>query len=348
MFLTCDRPARRRLGNSFDKACRRRLFLEDLEQRRLLATLTVMGTADNDAISAYVQGDQLTVNVNGATFSVPNSSIDNIRVLGLAGNDTIKIDLGVSQTTELDGGDGNDRIAAGKGPSKIYGGAGSDVLQGGPSSDIIFGGAGDDSLGGGDGDDYLIGGSGNDKLAGEAGNDWLFGDATNSLPANVVDPVQYALAYADVNYGSDGLSGGAGDDILLAGNGNDRASGDDGNDVVVGGVGDDGLAGGTGNDLILGDTLFRLKTADVDAIDAVRRVQAAAEPLLAADASLAAVDPAVIRTFNDVIDAGDGNDAVLGQWGNDQILAGLGADFANGGDGNDSIAGGGDNDALYG
>ena len=69
-------------------------------------------------------------------------------------------------------------------------------------------------------------------------------------------------AYADVNFGNDSLSGGVGDDMLLAGNGNDRAGGDDGNDAVVGGVGDDGLGGGTGHDIILGDTLFRLATAD--------------------------------------------------------------------------------------
>ena len=107
------------------------MFLEQLEERRVLATLTVTGTAGNDAISAWVAGDQLTFNVNGATFSVPSGSFDHIRVLGLAGNDSIKIDVSVLQTTELDGGDGNDRMAAGSGASLMYGGIGNDTLQGG-------------------------------------------------------------------------------------------------------------------------------------------------------------------------------------------------------------------------
>ena len=262
MYLSSDRAARRRSRKSSRSLYRRALFLENLEARRVLATLTVAGTAGNDMISALVDGDQLVVNVNGATFSVPNASIDHIRVLGLAGNDSIKIDLSVSQSTDLTGGDGNDRIAAGKGPSLMHGGNGNDALQGGPSGDVMFGGLGDDSLTGGDGGDYLIGGGGHDKLAGEMGNDWLFGDATNALPANVVDPVQYALTYADVGLGNDSMSGGVGDDILLAGNGNDRAGGDDGHDVVVGGVGDDSLGGGSGHDIILGDTLFRLADAE--------------------------------------------------------------------------------------
>ena len=33
--------------------------------------------------------------------------------------------------------------------------------------------------------------------------------------------------------------------------------------------------------------------------------------------SLTPADPTLARTFNDVIEAGEGNDAVLGQFGND-------------------------------
>ena len=267
-----------------DRRARRRLFLEPLESRQLLATLTVTGTAAADVIQIFRVDDLLTVDVNGATFSVPYGSIDHIVVRGEAGDDVIKVDASVEQTAELSGGEGNDRISAGSGASVLLGGNGNDGLTGGSAGDVIFGGVGDDSLAGGRGDDYLIGGSGHDKLAGEGGNDWLFGDATNTLPPNVIDPVQYALAYADVNFGNDSLSGGEGHDILLAGNGNDRAGGDEGNDVVIGGVGDDGLGGGVGEDIILGDTLFRLQNAEPDAIDAVRRVNAAAEPLFAADA----------------------------------------------------------------
>ena len=162
----------------------------------------------------------------------------------------------------------------------MHGGNGNDTLQGGPSGDVMFGGLGDDSLAGGEGDDYLIGGGGQRQAGGRSGQRLAVWRRDECLPANVVDPVQYALTYADVNLGNDSLSGGAGDDILLAGNGNDRAGGDDGNDVVVGGVGDDSLGGGSGHDIILGDTLFRLADADPDAAAAIRRVNAAAEPIL--------------------------------------------------------------------
>jgi Ca2+-binding RTX toxin-like protein len=325
----------------------RGLFHERLEDRRVLATLTVTGTAGNDSISAWVAGDQLNVNVNGAVFSVPSSAFDHIKVLGVAGDDRIKMDTTVTQVAELDGGDGNDSLAAGGATAIMHGGNGDDTLLGGRHSDVLFGGAGNDSIAGGGSDDYLIGGAGNDKLAGGDGNDWLFGDATNAWPANVVDPVQYAIHYADINFGVDSLSGGAGHDILLAGNGNDRAGGDDGNDVVVGGVGNDSLGGGAGHDIILGDTLFRLANADRDAADSIRRVNAAAEPILTVDA-VAATDPTVLRTFNDVIEAGDGDDVVLGQLGNDSIGGGGGADYLNGGAGNDSLNGGNDNDHLSG
>src|SRR6185295_18257414 len=97
--------------------------------RSLLATLTVTGTANSDAISAWVAGDLLNVNVNGATFSVPSSVFDRIRVLGVGGDDRIKLDTTVTQAAELDGGEGNDALTAGGGPAVLLGGNGNDTLQ---------------------------------------------------------------------------------------------------------------------------------------------------------------------------------------------------------------------------
>ena len=166
MFNHHDRGARRFNGISRREFLGRNLRLERLEERSLLATLTVTGTAGNDAISAWVSGSDLNVNVNGATFTVPSSAFDRIRVLGVGGDDRIKLDSTVLQAAELDGGEGKDSLTAGGGPAILLGGNGNDVLQGGGLGDILLGGAGDDSLAGGDGDDYLVGGSGNDKIAG--------------------------------------------------------------------------------------------------------------------------------------------------------------------------------------
>src|SRR5262245_19718717 len=113
MFWHHARTARTSRSFAHRGTIARRLFLEGLENRRLLATLTVTGTAGNDAISAWVAGDLLNVNVNGATFSVPNSAFDRIRILGVGGDDRIKLDTTVMQVADLDGGDGNDSITAG-------------------------------------------------------------------------------------------------------------------------------------------------------------------------------------------------------------------------------------------
>src|SRR5207237_3604126 len=60
--------------------------------------------------------------------------------------------------TILDGGDGNDYLAAGTGSAILKGGSGNDTLVGGASRDFIIGGDGKDTLTGNGGDDLLIGG----------------------------------------------------------------------------------------------------------------------------------------------------------------------------------------------
>src|SRR5262245_6789306 len=328
-------------------ARRRALFLEGLEGRELLAALTVTGTPYDDVILASVSGDLLTVSVNGATFSVPSSAFDRINVFGGAGNDSVRIDASVPQATELHGQDGNDRLAAGGGPSTMFGDAGDDSLTGGIYGDVLFGGTGNDSLASGRGDDYLIGGNGNDKLIGEAGNDWLFGDATNTLPANAVDPVQYALNYMDVGTGQDALEGGDGHDYLFAGNGNDRAGGGAGTDLIIGGVGDDGLGGGGGDDLILGDTLSTNPPGDAEIARAAAKVGGDAA-LIVTSARRLAPTPIPLPTYNDTIVGGEGDDTLLGQLGSDVMNGNAGDDLLLGGDGRDHLLGDLGDDMLLG
>jgi len=325
----------------------RRLFLEGLEGRRLLATLTVTGTADNDTILASVAGGLLTINVNGAAFSVPSSAFDRINVFGGAGHDSIRIDASVPQFTELHGQEGNDRISAGSGPSLMFGEAGDDSLTGGSAGDVLFGGLGSDSLAGGRGDDYLIGGSGDDKLLGEAGHDWLFGDGTNTLPANAVDPVQYALDYMDVGLGNDAMEGGDGNDYLFGGNGNDRVGGGAGSDFIVGGVGSDGLGGGGGDDVILGDTLSTNPPGDPEIARALEKVSGDAATILTSNRRLSPV-PIPLPTYDDTIVGGEGDDTLLGQLGADSMNGNTGDDLMLGGDGDDLLEGGDGADLLFG
>jgi hypothetical protein len=168
------------------------------------------------------------------------------------GDDTFRLEQSVSIFTavasaSIDGGDGQDSLAAavgvqttligGTGDDELTGGTGPDTLFGGPGADTLNGGAGNDTIYGGDGTDVAYGGTGDDSLWGEIGGDLLEGDA-----------------------GSDTLDGGLGDDS------------------VAGGPGPDRLAGGSGVDLLdardgLPDAVScggRLDLAIVDSIDAVR------------------------------------------------------------------------------
>lgn len=73
---------------------------------------------------------------------------------------------------------------------------------------------------------------------GSADSDGLFGGAGDDV-----------LGGQD---GNDMLVGNAGDDMLFGGDGRDDMLGDDGNDMLVGGAGSDNIFGGDGDDLIIG------------------------------------------------------------------------------------------------
>jgi Ca2+-binding RTX toxin-like protein len=69
------------------------------------------------------------------------------------------VDPALTLPALLDGGPGNDRLAAGGGPSILVGGDGNDTLAGGPGRCLLIGGAGADVLLGGAGQAVLVGGT---------------------------------------------------------------------------------------------------------------------------------------------------------------------------------------------
>lgn len=279
----------------------------------------------------------------------------------------------------IDGGAGNDYIAAGDGADIVHGGdddddivgmGGADWLFGDAGSDFIWGDGfstnrasgiytpndahGDDFLSGGAGNDVLVGQGGADQLMGGTGNDWLWGDDsdpdTTGLPWSI-----HGNDYLDGGDGDDHLEGGGRDDILLGGAGNDRLWGDNGvytalpgayqgQDYLDGGDGDDQLHGGGGNDTVLGG---------------------AGDDLLWGD-DREAITPLEAQG-NDYLDGGDGNDQLVGGGGRDTLDGGAGNDVLLGDDevgnvpleahgddilsgqaGNDTLFGGGGNDYLLG
>ena len=201
------------------------------------STLYVIGGNGNDEVEIETSGGsspRLVVEFELNDRDQPDQSflvsqVQNIVILLAGGNDEAKIESDVTAPALIDGGAGNDRLAAGSGNTTLLGGTGDDRLDGGSGVNRLEGGDGNDSLYGRSGNDTLLGNSGNDRLDGGDGNDVL-----------------------DGGDGDDRLYGGKGDDTLTGGTGNDALDGDSGNDIVLGGDGNDLLDGGSGRDLMIG------------------------------------------------------------------------------------------------
>ena len=158
--------------------------------------LTVTGDdLDNTLVVSRDPVGNLLVNggaipITGGAATVVNTSL--IRVFGLGGNDTIRIDdlNGAMPSANLFGGDGDDTLTGsrsddlldgGPGNDSLFGGAGNDRLLGGPGNDTLVGGQGADVLIGGDGDDQIVWnpGDGSDVVEGESGHDTLVFNGAN-------------------------------------------------------------------------------------------------------------------------------------------------------------------------
>ena len=179
--------------------------VEGLEDRRLMSVtlsagvLTVTGTAAADRVEFERDGDRIRVRENGSERRFSYAAVTKIVVNSLAGSDEIRIkDGGISKPTELNAGDGNDRVEGSAGADVINGGAGHDRLEGRGGNDTINGGLGNDEIRGGSGNDILRGDAGNDRIEGDSGNDQLFGGD-----------------------GDDDLKGGTGADLIRGEAGND-------------------------------------------------------------------------------------------------------------------------------
>jgi Ca2+-binding RTX toxin-like protein len=133
--------------------------------------------------------------------------------------------------------------------------------------------------------------------------------------------------------GDDSLSGGDGDDTLDGGAGNDVLSGGAGNDTLRGGLGDDWLWGGDGDDTLDGESGNDVLTAG-SGNDTLRG--GLGDDWLWGGGG------------DDMLDGGTGNDFLFGEAGEDTLKGGAGDDSLSGGGGDDLLDGGaGEDRALY-
>ncbi len=314
-----------------------RMFLEELETRRLFAVLVgtelrVFGTAGNDNLTVSQQ-DAATIRVeeNGVVSFFGDGAVATIRmnvtatnlVTGTPGNDLVQ----VISTTALPLTE-NATIFGGTGTDNLLGGGGNDTIKGENDGDIIRGGAGNDSLDGGEGNNMLFGEDGTDNMTAGFGADQFDGGLG-------VDTVNYTTRTAGVNVtidnaANDGqplifafplphaegdnvwstvenVQGGAGNDSLTAQLGlvKNQLNGFGGNDRLDGGDDNDILLGGDGDDILLG------------------------------------------RGGNDQLQGNNGNDTIFGGAGDDLIFGGAGNDIISGGLGKDSLRGEAGNDTIF-
>ncbi|QFT47605.1 Poly(beta-D-mannuronate) C5 epimerase 7 [Roseivivax sp. THAF40] len=297
-------------------------------------------TASTNADTAAQAGGAVLVEIAGPVSSV-DISYANLQG-GTQGIWVTDMSYDVIPTAPDD-----DVITGGAGADTIFGEAGDDTITGDDGNDSLDGGDGNDSLEGGIGDDVLSGGAGDDTLLGGDGNDTLIaGDSTGT---------------------GDSLVGGAGDDVLTEGSGLSTLEGGDGADLFNAGFGTATITGGEG-----GTDFDTLSFADAD--DAVTVLLNGNESGTYTDAdgdsgTFTEIEAFELSSGADsfdgtassaplVVDAGAGDDTIIGGSGDDTIDGGLGNDSLTGGDGNDiftlsdgtdtitdfNIAGAGDDD----
>ncbi|MCS7466941.1 VCBS domain-containing protein [Stieleria sp. ICT_E10.1] len=187
----------------------------------------VKGTEVGDEIDIRIDSEGL-FRIDLASDGAANQSfqidaaITRFYVLGLSGDDKIKV---LANTTV---------------PAWIYGGDGDDQIRGGAGDDVIFGGAGNDHVAGHIGRDLLVGGVGADKILGNNDDDILIAGRTvhdpnvaavNRIMAEWLSSTDYALRVNHLRNGG-GLNG----NVVLSEN---TAFRDNERDMLVGGGGMD-------------------------------------------------------------------------------------------------------------
>ncbi len=193
----------------------------------------------------------------------------------------------------------------------INAGAGNDIVKGSKVADTINGGLGDDRILSSSGDDILSGGLGNDYLDGGAGSDTVHGNN--------------------------------GDDTIIAGAGFDYLFGDAGDDIFVvsGSNGFDSFDGGIGIDSIhAGANGARIGIAAMSGIEIIS-ANGFSNVMIVGSPDPDALDFTNIQLVGiKAINAGAGDDSIIGSTGADAIFGLGGDDILDGGAGDDIITGG--------
>jgi Ca2+-binding RTX toxin-like protein len=235
----------------------------------------------------------------------------------------------------------------------IYGYAENDLIKiTYDPSDIVYAGAGDDTV-----EVYTGSTGGGHSISLEDGNDvvrLLGTNWSNSVSGGSGDDTLYGSSVYDILYGD------AGNDIIIGGGGDDNLNGGDDNDSFVYNIGPNGfddVNGGNGTDVLRATANnVSIGLRSVSGIESVTALNISTSTyysnvwIRGSNYSSGDTLDFSATTFYGIagIDAGDGNDTVIGTASADTILGGNGDDSLNGGLGADSLNGGaGIDKAIY-
>lgn len=251
----------------------------------------IYNTAKENGITtqmlAEVVGSAIpTIDLNGVRQFFKNSGLDSLQL----DNSSLHLDPNFFKTL-FDASklvqypSINDNIVLGDGDDYVDAGPGNDIIKGNGGNDVLLGGTGDDNIDGGRGADYIEGGFGADRLYGGKyqNSEYVYAYYLGNqyIPGYYLYTVDYSTNliyggggddYIEGGYGADVLDGGDGADTIYGGGkssydgnnvrdhdviygrgGDDRIDGEEGDDVIYGGTGNDTIWGGTGSDTIYGE-----------------------------------------------------------------------------------------------
>lgn len=268
------------------------------------------------------------------SFAAPAGSLDRWTFAASAGNDA------------LAGADGNDSFTAGAGNDRYSGAGGADLFTFSGSAAA-------------NGYDAIDGGAGFDEIRALANNTII----SLASIANVERITANGFSNVAIigNTTADTLDFRGTQLIgiveIRGGSGNDTIYGSDGDDTILGEAGNDSLFGGGGSDVFLvsgnvtldrfdggaGFDAIRVTAANsriaagsftaVEAIDATGFANVGVYGTTAAET----IDVSALTLTNVLIDAGSGNDVIIGSAGADRIRGNAGADTITGGQGADTF-----------
>jgi len=185
-------------------------------------------------------GVQVTATLNGVSTTTSFSqAFGAIYVYGFSGNDIISLAAGLTISTFISAGNGNDIVTGDNGANTITLGNGSDIVSAGNGANTITLGNGNDIVIAGNGANTMTLGNGNDIVT--------LGNGANTVT---------------LGNGNDNTIVGNGNNVVVEGNGSDNIVAGNGDNLIVAGLGKHAVLAGNGSNILIDGSVQLTKSGD--------------------------------------------------------------------------------------